>query len=110
MHYKPGWDCHGLPIELKALQAQRTKEEQASSSEDAPRQEAAAASGACMSSSDIRRIARTLASETIENQMASFREWGVMGDWDRPYKTMDLEFEISQLEVFRDMVKKGVFA
>ena len=109
VQYTPGWDCHGLPIEIKALQAQRAREEQASSLEDAPRQEAAAASGAGMSASDIRRIARTLAGETIEKQMASFREWGVMGEWDKPYKTMDLEFEISQLEVFREMVRKGVF-
>jgi isoleucyl-tRNA synthetase len=110
VQYTPGWDCHGLPIELKALPAQRTREEQASPLEDAPKQEAAAASGAGMSASDIRRVARTLASETIEKQMASFREWGVMGEWDKPYKTMDSEFEISQLEVFREMVRKGVLA
>ncbi len=107
VQYTPGWDCHGLPIELKALQAQRTKEEQISSLKDAPQQEAVAASGAGMSTSDIRRIARTLAGKTIGNQMASFREWGVMGEWDTPYKTMDLEFEIKQLEVFREMVRKG---
>lgn len=107
VQYRPGWDCHGLPIELKALQAKWTKEEQASSLKDAPKQEAAVAAGAGMSASDIRRIARALAIDTIEKQMASFREWGVMGEWEQPYKTMDLEFEISQLEVFREMVRKG---
>jgi isoleucyl-tRNA synthetase len=110
VQYRPGWDCHGLPIELKALHAQWTNEEQASSLKDAPKQEAAVAAGAGMSGSDIRRIARALATDTIEKQMTSFREWGVMGEWEQPYKTMDLEFEISQLEVFKEMVRKGMLA
>ena len=110
VEYRPGWDCHGLPIELKALQARRANEQQASALRDKPKQEAAVASGAGMSASDIRGIARTLASSTIEKQKASFREWGVMGDWDKPYKTMDLEFEITQLEVFREMVRKGLIS
>ena len=106
--YTPGWDCHGLPIELKALQAHRTKTGQANALKDAPKQEAAAAaSGAGMSPTEIRRVARELASETIEKQKASFREWGVMGEWDKPYKTMDISFEIGQLGVFREMVKNG---
>ena len=109
VQYRPGWDCHGLPIELKALQAHRTRTEQAGALKDAPKQGAAAATavGKNMSSSEIRKVARELASQTIEKQKASFREWGVMGEWDKPYKTMDLEFEIGQLGVFREMVRKG---
>ena len=107
VHYRPGWDCHGLPIELKALQAQKTKTEQANALDDAPKEEAAAASGAGMSALEIRQVARELASETIEKQKASFRGWGVMGEWDTPYKTMDLHFELAQLGVFREMVRKG---
>lgn len=110
VQYRPGWDCHGLPIELKALQAQRTREDQASALKDKPKQEAAVAAGAGMSASDIRQIARKLAGDTVEKQKASFREWGVMGEWDRPYKTMDLEFEISQLDVFKEMVRKGLIS
>ena len=108
VHYRPGWDCHGLPIELKALQAQKTQTQQSSALEDAPKKEAAVASGAGMSPSEIRRIARQLASDTIEKQKSSFREWGVMGEWDEPYTTMSSDFEIAQLGVFKEMVKKGL--
>jgi isoleucyl-tRNA synthetase len=109
VHYRPGWDCHGLPIELKALQAQRTETTQSEALKDAPNQEkVAAAMGQEMGATQVRKIARELASTTIEIQKASFREWGVMGEWDTPYKTMDLEFEVKQLEVFKEMVSKGL--
>ena len=89
----PGWDCHGLPIELKALQQQSGK------------------SGISLEKAnpvDIRNAARTLASETVEKQKKSFREWAIMADWDSAWTTMDKEFEIDQLHVFREMVKKGL--
>ncbi|TKA32547.1 hypothetical protein B0A50_01655 [Salinomyces thailandicus] len=113
VHYRPGWDCHGLPIELKALQQARapaTASNAAAALQDAPKKEALAAEHAAshLSASEIRRRARALAAETIERQKESFRGWGVMGDWERPYKTMDREFEVRQLGVFRDMVRKGL--
>jgi isoleucyl-tRNA synthetase len=109
VYYRPGWDCHGLPIELKALQAQRTKTPQSEALKDAPKQgETATTMGREMDAMQVRQIARELASTTIENQKASFKEWGVMGEWDAPYKTMDLEFEVKQLEVFKEMVSKGL--
>ncbi|KAK5676575.1 isoleucine-tRNA ligase [Elasticomyces elasticus] len=110
VHYRPGWDCHGLPIELKALQQSRTQEDVAKVLEDAPKHEAAAASGMGLTSAEIRRRARKLATDTIEVQKQSFREWGVMGEWDEPYKTMDKDFEVRQLGVFREMVKKGLIS
>ncbi|KAI7238495.1 isoleucyl-tRNA synthetase [Hortaea werneckii] len=112
VQYRPGWDCHGLPIELKALQrpAEGTGTEKAGSMQDAPREEADAARNvsASLTAAEVRRRARALATETIERQMESFRSWGVMGEWERPYKTMDREFEIEQLGVFREMVRKGL--
>jgi isoleucyl-tRNA synthetase len=96
VRYRPGWDCHGLPIELKALQ-QRV--------EDGVGKVGKAAG---LSVQEIRRRARRLAEKTIEEQEASFRDWGVMGEWDSPYKTLDVEFEVRQLEVFREMVKRGL--
>lgn len=107
VRYRPGWDCHGLPIELKALQAREGPAKQAESIEDASKEEAKVASGIGMSAAVIRDVAKELASKTIEVQKASFREWGVMGDWERPYKTMDPDFEIAQLEVFKQMVQNG---
>ena len=108
VQYRPGWDCHGLPIELKALQQQRTRQDEARSLVDAPKQEAAAvATGQGMVAPEIRSKARDLAESTVDTQRESFRGWGIMGEWDAPYKTMDQGFEIKQLGVFAEMVKKG---
>jgi isoleucyl-tRNA synthetase len=87
--YVPGWDCHGLPIEVKALQAQKKDAAQTSPV-------------------TIRKAARELATRTIEDQKRGFKEWAVMGDWDNAYKTMERGFEIRQLEVFKSMFEKGL--
>lgn len=113
VQYRPGWDCHGLPIELKALQQAKSvqpREKRLAAVEDAPKQAAAVAAGIGLTAGQIRQRARALATETIEKQKSSFREWGVMGSWDSPYKTMDLDFEVRQLGVFREMVKKGLIS
>lgn len=109
VQYRPGWDCHGLPIELKALQQPKDAGKQAKSLKNSPAQEARAASDASnnMSALQIRTAARKLASDTIEAQKASFRGWGVMGEWDHPYKTMSDDFEGRQLGVFRELLRKG---
>jgi isoleucyl-tRNA synthetase len=56
----------------------------------------------------IRRAARKLATKTVEEQMKGFKEWGIMADWGKSWKTMDKSFEIKQLEVFQEMVKRGL--
>ena len=91
----PGWDCHGLPIELKALQEQ----EQGLHS--------STVNGAA-NPVGVRNAARKLALRTVEDQKQAFRKWGIMADWDNAWKTMDKGFEIKQLEVFQEMVKKGL--
>ncbi|WPG97447.1 isoleucyl-trna synthetase like protein [Acrodontium crateriforme] len=96
--YRPGWDCHGLPIELKALQAARAK---GASDKDTD-------SGAGLNAAEIRKIARGLAIRTVQTQSESFRSWGVMGEWARPYTTMDRDFEVGQLAVFGAMVSNGL--
>lgn len=109
VEYRPGWDCHGLPIELKALQAHQSSsvDKEAKKLLDEPNKEADAARGTGLTSLAIREAAKKLATKTIAEQMSAFRSWGVMGDWDTPYKTMDADFELKQLQVFRDMVAKG---
>jgi isoleucyl-tRNA synthetase len=87
--YIPGWDCHGLPIEIKALQAQKKDASQTSPV-------------------TVRAAARALATRTVEEQKRGFKEWAVMGDWDNAYKTMERGFEIRQLEVFKIMFEKGL--
>jgi isoleucyl-tRNA synthetase len=90
--YIPGWDCHGLPIEIKALEKQRTK----------------AGEDVNLDAVKVRSVARELAANAVEEQKKGFREWGIMADWDRAWKTMDKSFEIKQLRIFQEMAKKGL--
>ncbi|XP_053191351.1 isoleucine--tRNA ligase, mitochondrial isoform X1 [Scomber japonicus] len=87
VHYIPGWDCHGLPIELKALGELGT-------------------SG--LSPLQIRQKAREFADGAIARQKAAFQRWGVMADWDQCYYTYDGAYEGAQLKVFQDMHSKGL--
>uniref|UniRef100_A0AAX7TUV6 Isoleucine--tRNA ligase, mitochondrial n=1 Tax=Astatotilapia calliptera TaxID=8154 RepID=A0AAX7TUV6_ASTCA len=87
VHYIPGWDCHGLPIELKALGDLGT-------------------SG--LSPLQIRQKAREFAEGAIARQKAAFQRWGVMADWDQCYYTFDGTYEAAQLKVFQEMHSKGL--
>ncbi|KAI0474021.1 isoleucyl-tRNA synthetase [Xylariaceae sp. FL0804] len=87
VEYVPGWDCHGLPIELKALER---------------------AQGEKLTPIQIRQSARNLAAQTVLKQMESFRSYGVMGDWDKRWTTMDAVYEMRQLRLFQKMVQKGL--
>lgn len=91
--YRPGWDCHGLPIELKALQtlSQEAKKDVAT----------------VLSPTEIRTIAKSHALEAIEDQMASFRKFGIMADWANKYRTLDTDYEVRQLNVFKEMMHRG---
>ncbi|KZV25792.1 putative isoleucine--tRNA ligase, mitochondrial [Dorcoceras hygrometricum] len=89
VHYVPGWDCHGLPIELKVLQSL----DQDSRKELTPLK--------------LRAKAAKFAKSTVKTQMASFKRYGVWADWDNPYLTLDPEYEAAQIEVFGQMVLQG---
>lgn len=93
VHYIPGWDCHGMPIEHKAL-GQRPDLAQMKDSK--------------ARAVETRKAARELATETVKMQMEGFKQWGVMGDWERAYKTMGADFEMRQLGVFKKMVERGL--
>ena len=102
VHYVPGWDCHGLPIELKALEQQKEQRiNNGGSADDYVFDFQDHAVG-------VRRAARTLASRTMEAQKKQFREWAIMADWENAWKTMDIGYEIKQLEVFKKMISKGL--
>ncbi|KAK4514212.1 uncharacterized protein ATC70_001800 [Mucor velutinosus] len=90
VYYRPGWDCHGLPIEIKALEQIRKKGKEAT-----------------LSPTDIRKIAREKALFEVDKQRHSFKSWGVMGDWENPYLTLSNDYEIRQLRVLTDMIKNG---
>ncbi|CAG8441470.1 17098_t:CDS:10 [Dentiscutata heterogama] len=87
----PGWDCHGLPIELKALSELKNVDK------------------SFLTPMQIRLTARKCALSTIEIQMSEFKSWAIIGDWDNPYKTLGWykEYEVRQLKLFHEMAKKG---
>ncbi|KAM3549813.1 hypothetical protein MY1884_008560 [Beauveria asiatica] len=85
--YRPGWDCHGLPIEMKALGTTETKG---------------------LTSVEVRKQARKLATKTVAEQMKGFRSFGVMSEWDNKWTTMDRAYELRQLRVFQKMVRHGL--
>lgn len=89
VHYVPGWDCHGLPIELKVLQ---------SLDEDARKD---------LTPLKLRAKAAKFAKATVKTQMTSFKRYGVWADWDNPYLTLDPEYEAAQIEVFGQMALHG---
>ena len=89
VRYIPGWDCHGLPIELKVLQAL----DKSQRSELTPIK--------------LRKKAAAYAKKQVSNQMDGFKRWGIWGDWNKPYLTLDKQFESSQVKLFGEMVFKG---
>ncbi|ESK91771.1 isoleucyl-trna synthetase [Moniliophthora roreri MCA 2997] len=92
VHYYPGWDCHGLPIENKALQ------ELGKDSKSLP-------------PSTIREAARNTATREIASQKAQFQDFGIMANWHNDsatYRTLDHRYEIRQLRIFQKMVEKGL--
>lgn len=105
----PGWDCHGLPIELKALEAARggggggdgEKGKTAKTAKNTT-------TNTTMTPVEIRASARDLARRTVLSQMAEFKSYAVMADWEGRWTTMDPGFEIKQLELFLGMVRRGL--
>ena len=87
-NYVPGWDCHGLPIELKALK------------------QIGVDSGA-VDPVQLRKSCRSFALSCLDDQKRQFKRIGVWGDFDNPYLTLAPSFEAKQVEVFGEMVKKG---
>ena len=91
--YVPGWDCHGLPIELKVDRELGPKKKQ-------------------MSIADFRRACRAYAEKYVDIQRRDFKRLGVLGTWDNPYKTLRFEYQAAIVRalgkfVEQDMVYKG---
>src|SRR5690606_13857325 len=85
--YVPGWDCHGLPIEL-AVEKKLGKD---------AKKDARAFRAAC----------RKFALEQVVRQRADFIRLGITGDWQNPYLTMATQFEADQLRGFSKIIENG---
>ncbi|MBN4077241.1 class I tRNA ligase family protein, partial [Mariprofundus ferrooxydans] len=92
--YVPGWDCHGLPIELM-VEAQFKKKKK--KKED-------------ISDSEFRTACRDYARGQIDVQREEFKRLGITGDWDHPYITMDYQFEANTVrEIGRFLGNGGLY-
>ena len=83
--YVPGWDCHGLPIENQI---------EKNFGRNLPR-------------SEVQAKSRAYAAEQIAQQKADFKRLGVLGDWERPYRTMDFANEAGEIRVLKRMMERG---
>ncbi len=83
--YVPGWDCHGLPIELQVEKQH----------------------GKAIPPSQFRELCREYAKEQVERQKKDFIRLGVLGDWDRPYLTMDFQTEADIIRALGKINERG---
>ncbi|MGM8214398.1 isoleucine--tRNA ligase [Bacillaceae bacterium W0354] len=86
--YVPGWDTHGLPIEVALTKKKKIDRKK-------------------MSVAEFRELCEQYAREQIDSQRTQFKQLGVRGDWDNPYITLDPAFEAQQIKVFGEMAKRG---
>jgi len=86
--YVPGWDTHGLPIELHVVRELGGKRGE-------------------LSPIEFRQKCAEYALEQVDKQRSQFQRLGVWGDWDNPYLTLKPEYEVAQIEAFGEMVEKG---
>lgn len=85
--YIPGWDTHGLPIERKAMQKMGVNSD--------------------VSQLELRKTCKEFALHYVDIQREQFKRLGVLAEWEKPYLTLNPEFESRQIEVFGAMANKG---
>ncbi|MBA4693228.1 MAG: isoleucine--tRNA ligase [Congregibacter sp.] len=86
--YVPGWDCHGLPIELNV-------------------EKKVGKPGHKVTAGEFRQHCRDYAGKQVEAQRADFVRMGVFGDWDNPYLTMDFRFEANIVRTLAKIIDRG---
>ena len=83
--YVPGWDCHGMPIEVQIEKLH----------------------GKNLSIADTQRLCRAYATEQIARQKVDFQRLGVLGDWEHPYTTMAYANEANEIRTLGKVLEKG---
>lgn len=86
--YIPGWDCHGLPIELMV-------------------EKKVGKPGQKVTAAEFREKCRTYAEGQVEGQKESFKRLGILGEWDKPYRTMDFDTEANIIRALGKIADKG---
>ncbi|MFK5914750.1 MAG: isoleucine--tRNA ligase [Woeseiaceae bacterium] len=86
--YIPGWDCHGLPIELM-VEKKKGK------------------AGVKISHSEFRDACRIYAAKQVDGQREDFKRLGILGEWENPYLTMDYKYEAGVVRSLGKIIKNG---
>ena len=86
--YIPGWDCHGLPIELMV-------------------EKKVGKAGVKVDAKTFRQKCREYAAKQVDGQRRDFKRLGVLGDWEKPYLTMDFKFEANIVRALGKIIKNG---
>lgn len=86
--YVPGWDCHGLPIELNV-------------------EKKLGKPGEKISVPEFRQACRDYAHSQIDIQRVAFKRLGIIGDWENPYRTMDFKFEADIIRSLKKIIEQG---
>jgi isoleucyl-tRNA synthetase len=87
--YVPGWDCHGLPIELNV-----EKDKHAPDKDRSP--------------AEFRRACRAFAAKFVDSQREDFKRLGILGDWDNPYLTMNPAYQADIVRALGRFVERGL--
>ena len=88
--YVPGWDTHGLPIELAVERDPAIRERRSA-----------------MTAAEVRRLCREFALRYVDIQRTEFQRLGVLGDWQRPYLTLDPSYEAAIARALATFARKG---
>ena len=86
--YVPGWDCHGLPIELNV-------------------EKKVGKAGVKVDAATFRKACRSYAQKQVDGQREDFKRLGVFSDWDKPYLTMDFQFEADIIRTLGRIIDAG---
>ncbi len=86
--YVPGWDCHGLPIELKV-------------------EKKVGKPGVKVNAAEFREKCRSYAETQVQGQLKEFKRLGIFAEWDNPYKTMDFKYEADIIRTISRILENG---
>lgn len=89
INYRPGWDCHGLPIELKAVKDKGRAD---------------------LTATEVRKLCKELAESMIDKQRKQFNNFAIMADFSDPYVTMSHDYETAQLKIFLRLIENGLLS
>ncbi len=90
--FTPGWDCHGLPIETQVIKELKKNKEESKKADVAW----------------FRNRCKQFALDYVDNQRNEFKRLGILGNWEKPYLTLNPEYEAGVIKMFGKMAENGL--